>query len=258
MTTSSTSLRSSASAAGRRAWADTAVRAWWSGRRHGDLSQLPPGGPPPAPLPDGLERCTDCARCTAPPSVVVGAPAPPGASRWVPPGPVPLWSRRSWWPDDALVAAGRRLVPGRPHRRLRPGGLGSPEGVTPRCTPAGGAWGRCDRGRRGHVRTVSASSGAPPRWWPGSGPASGPAATSSLPPTSTPLAAVLGDGVRATTSTGLPALDLAEAVRRALDLAGVELVFDVASCTACGPDAFSYRARSDDGRQALFVWSSPS
>lgn len=67
----------------------------------------------------------------------------------------------------------------------------------------------------------------------------------------------LGDGVRATTAAGRPALDLAGAVRNALDELGVELDFEAGACTACdggGTRWFSHRARGDTQRQATVVW----
>jgi YfiH family protein len=64
----------------------------------------------------------------------------------------------------------------------------------------------------------------------------------------------LGDGVRGTTSTGAPALDVPAAVRAALGRVGVVEVGDVGICTACSPVHFSHRARRELGRQALVVW----
>lgn len=64
----------------------------------------------------------------------------------------------------------------------------------------------------------------------------------------------LGDGVRGTTSTGAPALDVPAAVRAALGRVGVVDVGDVGICTACSPAHFSHRARRELGRQALVVW----
>jgi YfiH family protein len=69
------------------------------------------------------------------------------------------------------------------------------------------------------------------------------------------VAAAVGDEVRGVTTNGEPALDLPAGVRSALARAGVPLVVDVDSCTACGPDAFSYRAHKDEARQAVFVWN---
>jgi YfiH family protein len=71
------------------------------------------------------------------------------------------------------------------------------------------------------------------------------------------VAAVLGDGVRGTTSTGAPALDLTAAVGAALERAGVTEVADDGSCTACGRQWFSHRARRDRGRQAAVAWLEP-
>lgn len=68
------------------------------------------------------------------------------------------------------------------------------------------------------------------------------------------VAAVLGDGVRAVTATGTPALDVPAAVRAALEGAGVRLVRDVDVCTACSAEHYSHRARGELERQAVVVW----
>ena len=68
------------------------------------------------------------------------------------------------------------------------------------------------------------------------------------------VAAVLGEGVRATTGHGRPALDLAAAVHAALAGAGVDDVEDVGTCTACSPHHFSWRARKEQQRQAAVIW----
>ena len=64
----------------------------------------------------------------------------------------------------------------------------------------------------------------------------------------------LGPGVVSRTAAGTPALDLPAGVRTALSSAGVDEVTFVGGCTACGPDAFSHRARADEGRQAVLAW----
>jgi copper oxidase (laccase) domain-containing protein len=69
------------------------------------------------------------------------------------------------------------------------------------------------------------------------------------------VATALGDGVRGRTTTGRPALDLPHSVASALAAAGAGQVAGVDACTACGPGHFSHRARGDQGRQALVVWS---
>jgi polyphenol oxidase len=68
------------------------------------------------------------------------------------------------------------------------------------------------------------------------------------------VAARLGDGVRAVTDEGKPALDVPTAVAAALKQAGVTQVDDVHVCTACGDDYFSWRARGELARQAMVVW----
>ncbi len=65
---------------------------------------------------------------------------------------------------------------------------------------------------------------------------------------------VLGPEVVGETSAGRPALDLGAATRVALARAGVGEVVLVGDCTACGPAAFSHRARGDRGRQAALAW----
>ncbi len=71
------------------------------------------------------------------------------------------------------------------------------------------------------------------------------------------VASRLGDHVRSTTANGRPALDLPNAIRTELALAGTDLIDDRCACTACDVDAdgswrwFSHRARGDTDRQAL-------
>jgi hypothetical protein len=68
------------------------------------------------------------------------------------------------------------------------------------------------------------------------------------------VAAVLGDGVRATTNWGTPALDLAAGVRLAAERAGVSITTDLGACTACSDAWYSYRARAETSRQAMVIW----
>ena len=75
------------------------------------------------------------------------------------------------------------------------------------------------------------------------------------------VAGTYGDIVRATTRAGAPALDMPAATVAALSDAGVApwigpgtAAFD--TCTACDARWYSWRARRDVGRQALFVWRS--
>lgn len=70
------------------------------------------------------------------------------------------------------------------------------------------------------------------------------------------VASRLGDGVRARTGDGRPALDLPAAVRSALARAGVDTVDDAGACTACSGRHFSHRARRETERQAVVVWRS--
>jgi copper oxidase (laccase) domain-containing protein len=69
------------------------------------------------------------------------------------------------------------------------------------------------------------------------------------------VAARYGATVRGRTLGGRPALDLPATVSAALAAAGVEEATGVDACTACAGRYFSHRARGDQGRQALLVWS---
>ena len=64
-----------------------------------------------------------------------------------------------------------------------------------------------------------------------------------------------GPSVVSHSSSGHTALDLRAGVHRALDTGAVSVVSECKSCTACEPGWFSWRARSDTGRQALVVTS---
>lgn len=68
------------------------------------------------------------------------------------------------------------------------------------------------------------------------------------------VAGRFGDAVRAKTSEGEPAFDIAQAVRVALQQAGADLQWDADVCTACSSDHWSWRARHDQQRQATVVW----
>lgn len=69
------------------------------------------------------------------------------------------------------------------------------------------------------------------------------------------LAARYGDGVRAATRDGHPALDVPAAVCAALAGVGAAAVATSGTCTGCGtPAMFSHRVRGDVARQAMVVW----
>jgi YfiH family protein len=68
------------------------------------------------------------------------------------------------------------------------------------------------------------------------------------------VAARLGDGVRAVTTNGSPALDVPAAVAAALEQAGAVQLDDLDVCTACSDDYFSWRARGELARQAMVTW----
>lgn len=60
-----------------------------------------------------------------------------------------------------------------------------------------------------------------------------------------------GEAVRATTSDGTPALDMAAGIRAALDGSGVIDIRFVSGCTSCEAGGFSHRRRADPQRHAL-------
>jgi YfiH family protein len=68
------------------------------------------------------------------------------------------------------------------------------------------------------------------------------------------VAALLGDQVRATTTWGTSALDLAAGARLAAERAGAAVVVDAGACTACSDTWYSHRSRHDQSRQATLLW----
>lgn len=66
-----------------------------------------------------------------------------------------------------------------------------------------------------------------------------------------------GERVVAADEAGYPALDLAGAVRAALEGTGAALVAGAGVCTHCSADHWSWRANKDVGRQATAVWLPP-
>ena len=214
MTTSSTSPPSSGSAPGVRL-GDTAVRAWWTGRHDGDLSSLQPGGAPPAPLPDTL-TVARLRQVHGAEVHVVGTAAPAGARRWDPPSyGDPLDA------GDALVADGAQWCLAVFTADCGAVALASPSG----------AYGVVHAGWRGvlagviehSVAAVRAVSGdASGAVVAGLGPCIGPCCYEFSPADLDAVALSYGAGVRALTSAGAPALDLPAAIRRALQMAGVE------------------------------------
>jgi YfiH family protein len=68
------------------------------------------------------------------------------------------------------------------------------------------------------------------------------------------VAALLGDRVRATTSSGAGALDLPSGVSDALDRVGAVRQATLGGCTAHEEGWFSFRARRQTERHALVLW----
>lgn len=92
----------------------------------------------------------------------------------------------------------------------------------------------------------------------GLGPCIGPCCYEFAGPALDELVGRYGEAVRGTTAWGSPALNVPEAVRRALAGTGARLVVDEAWCTGCAPgDAWSFRRRQDRARQGMLVWRAP-
>jgi polyphenol oxidase len=91
--------------------------------------------------------------------------------------------------------------------------------------------------------------------WAGIGPCIHPCCYAFDDPALDVLADRYGARARATTTQGVRALDLPYALRAALRRGGARLVAELDRCTSCGADCFSHRARGDEKRQALLVWS---
>lgn len=220
--------------------AGTPVVAWWTGRAQGDLRRLAMGTPPPGGLPAGLVvrrlRQEHGAR------VVVAQASAPGAPH---PEEPPA--------GDALVAGGGGQALAVLTADCAALALGSPQGF---CGVVHAGW-------RGLVAGVIENAVAALRGLGGDvvvagiGPCIGPCCYAFDAPALDALCARYGEAVRARTSTGEVALDLAAAARAALDGAGARLVFDGSRCTGCQADAWSHRVRADQARQALLVWAEP-
>jgi YfiH family protein len=73
------------------------------------------------------------------------------------------------------------------------------------------------------------------------------------------LSARLGEGVRSTTKTGTPALDMAAALDAAMDLAGVHngRISGPSTCTATSDEHWSHRRAEDPERQVGAIWWEP-
>jgi polyphenol oxidase len=68
------------------------------------------------------------------------------------------------------------------------------------------------------------------------------------------LTNAFGEEVRGETELGAKAFDLPRAVSRSFAQNNIRETEGVNACTACNVNWYSWRARKDTGRQALFVW----
>jgi len=225
----------------------TDVVAWWSDRSHGDQRDVAALGPP-APVPAGaalwvLHQVHGTAVVTVPAGAAAGRPAPAVPGRARRPGP-------SAPEGDALVSGVPGTVLVVRTADCAPVALGA----------ASGAFAAVHAGWRGVLHgVVGAAADAVRALGPGPlvagiGPSIGPCCYQFSPADLDTVAATWGPAVRARTRGGGPALDLRAAVRAALDAAGVTLVTEDDTCTACSGRHFSHRAHGDVARQAMFVW----
>jgi len=218
----------------------------WTERADGDQRQLEAGGHPPSPVPEHLVLKRLVQEHGA---VVVAAMDPtPRAGGLLEPwteGPRGAAPR-----GDALVAKG----PGNCLAILTADcasvALATPEGVF---AAVHVGWRGLLAGVVERTLTALSAVGAS-EVSAGIGPCIHPCCYRFEAPEVDLLAERYGEEVRALTSRGEPALDLPRAVHEALGRAGARVEIDVDTCTACQGDAFSFRARHDEERQALFVW----
>ncbi len=241
VTTSSTSPPSSASAPGSRL-GDSAVHAWWTDRAQGDMRVLVAGGTPPPPLPAQL-RVARLRQVHGAAVAVVDAEPSEGAS-------MSHFQLTTPHDADALVATGTQWCLA----------VLAADCGTVALAGDSGAYAAVHAGWRGLAAGVVEQAVRSVRSYgsetvvAGLGPCIGACCYEFSPSDLDTVAAIYGDGVRSVTTAGRTSLDLAAGLRQALARSGVAIVADTTTCTACGPDHFSYRARRDDARHALLMW----
>lgn len=212
----------------------TPVVAWWSGVAEGDQRVHRDGRPAPPPVPAGrvLRRAHQIHGATV---IDVAEAQPPGLT------PAD---------GDALVTRIPEACLGVVAADCATIALGSPEG-----------WiGAVHAGWRGLAAGVVAAAVGRLRargassLVAGLGPCIGPCCYAFGAEPLAELADRFGSEIRASTSEGDPALDLAAGVRAALGELDVPLLVDRSVCTGCAGGGFSHRVRADVARHALFVW----
>jgi polyphenol oxidase len=242
VTTSSTSRRSSASAAATRL-ARTPVQALWTSAAEGDLRSLGQGQLP-APVPSGL-ALRRLRQVHGSDIVVVDHPVPDGAVAWesgshgVPPE------------GDGVVASGDGFVVAVLTADCASVALGSPEGVF---AAVHVGWRGLTAGVVARAIDTMAALGATDVV-AGVGPCIGPCCYEFSGDDLDAVAMSCGPSVRAVTTWGSPSLDLPTAVRGQLSLSGASVVAMADTCTSCSARYFSHRGRGDVARQALLVWA---
>jgi polyphenol oxidase len=223
---------------------DSRVFALWTGRGSGDQRSLGKGSGAPPPVPRGLavRRLNQLHGATV---VAVDVPVFAGSCE-----PWPAAESAPAPRGDALVSRGTGSCLAVLSADCASVALGSCEGVFAAVHVGwrGLVAGVLERALR-TVRAVGATD-----VWAGLGPCIHPCCYRFDAPEMDLVAQRYGEEARGVTSAGEPALDLPKAVRSALALCGAQVVVDLDRCTACEDDAYSYRARRDEERQALLVW----
>ncbi len=213
----------------------TLVVAFWTGSSDGDQREVLEGHrPPPAEIPPGV-RLAGLVQVHGSNVVDVGerhdAPGSPDEG-------------------DAALAADESTCPAILVADCVPIAIGSPEGIR---VALHGGWRSLVGGVVANAAAAAGAAGAS-RLVAGIGPCIGPCCYEFSEPDLAQIEGTLGEGARAETRTGRPALDVRAAARNLLLAVGAEVAYEEQSCTSCGSGWFSARARSDKARQALYLW----
>jgi YfiH family protein len=250
VTTSSTSPRSCAEAIEPLRLAQSDVYALWTGRGDGDKRSLRANGPFPPGVPSYLKLRRPRQVHGSKVLVLTSQDRAEAEDRSPAADRPPFVDPKALPEADALVARARGFCLAVLVADCAAVALASAEG--PYAAVHVGWRGLLDgvvEQTLGAMRALGATS-----LWAGMGPCIHPCCYAFDGAELGALAEKYGNQVQALTTSGERALDLPGAVRSALSSGGAELVTHVDRCTSCGDDSFSYRARKDEQRQALFVW----
>jgi len=221
------------SAAGAILLGDTNVSAFWTGVEHGDQRPVVEEGKPPPDVVPRDVRVAGLRQVHGGTVVLVGD----GANGVLPDG-------------DAALAVDTVTCPVVLTADCVSIAIGSPEGIR---VAVHAGWRGLVAGVVQGAAQAAMDAGAS-RLVAGIGPCIGPCCYEFTPVDLDRVEISLGPDVRSTTTWGSPALDVRLSARNALRMAGVSVVFEDKSCTACGGAWYSARTRGDIARQALYVW----